>query len=513
MAKGNDGNYLQHCIEVEAAARLAQADPDGRLHIALTHGMAPFEPLENTSGSVQKALLYEALKDAGGKPQPNEPLIVRAYRDSEASKEHYPNTAELLRVVVGAEKLSGGITEIDSTKCTRLAEEWSRSNVEIKKSSWRSQLGKNDVLSCPLDLDKPWLFSMDPMSYKEEVEDEEYLLYSDLEKLKLVLREYFNSGQPGIACFFVYNMRNHGNTKLNQFWAFVDKLANNLKACSSSYWIIHDNRNMKLNLAVLLCTDLKLLPWGISSGRPSSAKIFNLSNTLRLSPARLQNTKLGKNQRRIERMNNWIEHAGLVENGAREHIKFLFYWIAYEAAYKIEEWGNLTEEYKLRSSFHKKISACKYAKRDFQRALWDVQNEANYLLRLRQASRHFWYKKEGWDENPRMWERKFEKAVKEDCDYLKQATYDGNSLVSTLNALFSNLSIVRNQIVHGGSSGKDSHGRNQVIWGTKVLQSIIPKFRNCIRENKTVDWEEPPFPRVGDGPDDPCLPRWIKKDT
>lgn len=28
LAKGNDGNYLQHCVEVEAAVRLRQACPD-----------------------------------------------------------------------------------------------------------------------------------------------------------------------------------------------------------------------------------------------------------------------------------------------------------------------------------------------------------------------------------------------------------------------------------------------------------------------------------------------------
>lgn len=46
MAKGNDGNYLQHCVEVEAGLRLAQESPEGRLHIAFGHGMAPFEGFE-----------------------------------------------------------------------------------------------------------------------------------------------------------------------------------------------------------------------------------------------------------------------------------------------------------------------------------------------------------------------------------------------------------------------------------------------------------------------------------
>ena len=39
MAKGNDGNYLQHCVEVETATRLTQLDTQQRIHIALTHGM------------------------------------------------------------------------------------------------------------------------------------------------------------------------------------------------------------------------------------------------------------------------------------------------------------------------------------------------------------------------------------------------------------------------------------------------------------------------------------------
>ena len=43
VAKGNDGNYLQHSVEIAAAVRLAGKDSAGRLHIAVAHRMAPFE--------------------------------------------------------------------------------------------------------------------------------------------------------------------------------------------------------------------------------------------------------------------------------------------------------------------------------------------------------------------------------------------------------------------------------------------------------------------------------------
>ncbi|MYE99543.1 MAG: hypothetical protein F4234_05105, partial [Gammaproteobacteria bacterium] len=187
MTKGNDGNYLQHCIEVEAASRLVQADRDGRLHVVLTHGMAPFELLETRktrNGPIQRDLLFRALDEANAasEPQPNERKIVTAYRNSKASRQHYPNSAELLRVVVGDQKLSGGVTETDPAKCEELAEAWSDSNVRVKQSSWRNQLKPGGVLDCPRDLDKPWIFSMDPMSYMEKSgEDDEYLYCSDME--------------------------------------------------------------------------------------------------------------------------------------------------------------------------------------------------------------------------------------------------------------------------------------------------------------------------------------------
>ncbi len=131
MAKGNDGNYLQHCVEVEAALRLTQAAPGKGLHIALTHGMKPFEYLDKPKNAYR--LLYHALCEAAREPKCNEREIVKAYRKSWErikccrpnivnlfeelkTNECYPNSAELFRAVIGKDRLSGGITERCSTK-------------------------------------------------------------------------------------------------------------------------------------------------------------------------------------------------------------------------------------------------------------------------------------------------------------------------------------------------------------------------------------------------------------
>ena len=256
MAKGNDGNYLQHCIEVEAATHLTQFDPKGRLHIALTHGMKPSEKLDEPRGSAHR-LLYDALLESEGQHQCNERLIVKAYRKTTASRESYPNTAKLLRAVIGTDKLSGGITEVASEKYKVLADAWSGSRVNIAYSSWRKQLGPDGVLACPDHLEIPWLFSMDPMTYKQDrCKDDDRLYYSDIGRLVDTLGQYIGSEQPGIAALFVYNMGIQGCNAQKQFWRFICELERQLGMHACHYWLPHRGGN--LNLAGLLYSDTEL---------------------------------------------------------------------------------------------------------------------------------------------------------------------------------------------------------------------------------------------------------------
>ena len=272
MAKGNDGNYLQHCVEVEAAVRLAQAGPDCRLHVALTHGMEPFERIGEPNGNAYR-LLYGALSEAAGKPKCNEREIVKAYRTSWMSQayrpnianlfeelkteKHYPNSAELLRVVIGTKRLSGGITERDQAKHRELAEAWTDSGIVVARSSWRKQLGPDGALGCPDDLDAPWLFSMDPMTYTENSDNDDANLHrSDLDLLARALERYVCSGQPGIASLFVYRVGSQGKSGQRQFWAFMDELAGRLGVWTHSHRVAHRGGN--LNLVGLLLSDEKL---------------------------------------------------------------------------------------------------------------------------------------------------------------------------------------------------------------------------------------------------------------
>ena len=242
---------MQHCIEVEAATRLAQSEPNGHLHIALTHGMKPFEEFEGPNGAASSILCDSMLEASLDKPHLDEREIVTAYRKTEGSKAHYPNSAELLKAVIGRDRLSGGISEENESKHKELAKAWSGTGLKAVRSSWREQLGSDGALRCPDDLCTPWLFSMDPMTYRENgCEDDDNLYRADSGRLEDTLRRYFGSGQPGIACLFVYNMGLHGNNPQQLFWAFTDDLARQLGVRTGSYSVAHRGGN--LNLAGLL---------------------------------------------------------------------------------------------------------------------------------------------------------------------------------------------------------------------------------------------------------------------
>jgi hypothetical protein len=275
VAKGNDGNYLQHSVEVSAAVHLAAKHPERRLHIALAHGMAPLETCGELPDGQARKKFQRALRTAQKASKANESAIVSAYRATKASLDHYPNTGELLRRAIGPDRLSGGITELDPQKHVQLQDAWSGSRVKPVGSSWRAAVSPGGVLTSPASLDAPWLFTMDPMTYREDGDADDNNLYrADLARLSAALTRFVESGQPGVAAFFVYAVKPKVRPS---FWAFVDELAGRVDDLASrqtgttvaSCWLTHQGGNR--NLAGLLCSAFALptdwLPAGLNPGR------------------------------------------------------------------------------------------------------------------------------------------------------------------------------------------------------------------------------------------------------
>jgi hypothetical protein len=256
VAKGNDGHYLQHSVEIAAAVRLASLSADRRIHILLTHGMAPFESCDIPAASQQRKLFYGALEDATKRPRPREPSLVTAYRATDASLQRYPNSAGLIASIIGRDRLTGEITEVDPKKHRQLKLAWSGSNVAAIKGSWRSWLTSDSTQS--VSCVSPWLLSMDPMTYIDnECGDaaDGNIYRDDRGRIAAIIDRLVGCNVPGIATIFSYRVSKHARPG---FWAFVDGIADDTGAAVVSCWLPHQGGNR--NLAALLCSGLRLAP-------------------------------------------------------------------------------------------------------------------------------------------------------------------------------------------------------------------------------------------------------------
>ena len=215
------------------------------------------------------------------------------------------------------------------------------------------------------------------------------------------------------------------------------------------------------------------------------------------------------NRRRIARMDTWISHAEAASGDDDTHLRFLFYWIAYEAAYQPHETRKAEGK---RKWLHKKLA--RHDPGQLQSILREQRDNIVRILELRQADPSFWraeLKVNKGVTTPERWGSAFRRRVESATKRLDEAVRSGatKDISATLNDLFRNLSTVRHQIAHGASAGSGSRGLTQVILGAWLLEAFIPRFRDAIKANVHEDWGEPPYPRVGSGPDDKCPPPWL----
>lgn len=225
-----------------------------------------------------------------------------------------------------------------------------------------------------------------------------------------------------------------------------------------------------------------------------------------------------RNRRRIDRMSTWISHAEKTSGKNEDHIRFLFYWIAYEAAHQTYRTGDSeVRDWTERARLHSELA--RHDKGRLQRILCAQKGDVVRIFELRQAHPSFWYPPSSRKESrenagvgtAESWESVFRKRVGAMRKRLDEAVRSGvkEAISTTLSDLFRNLSVVRNQIVHGASAGPESRGRTQVVLGARLLSAFVPCFRDGIKANLQEDWGDPPFPRVGAAPDEKCPPPWL----
>ena len=196
---------------------------------------------------------------------------------------------------------------------------------------------------------------------------------------------------------------------------------------------------------------------------------------------------------RQRRMGVWIKHAeDLPEN--EFHLRFICYWIAFDAAFAQFTKGNNGDGIvKMRKFLLDVANADEDG--NIRKILEDHRSNIEHIFKLRQTCPAFWNKNKRKALHSSTWESEFIEIKRQEKSHLKSAILDRRQVFPALEDLFRRLYVVRNQIFHGGSSGAGSHGKTQVKEGALLLSQLIPCFREIMR--KSADWGPVPFPRMG----------------
>jgi hypothetical protein len=202
MARGNDGNLLQHCVDAQLMAELASKGQP--IWITFTHAMAPAEPLASRlKRQEQCGLLARALARAAGAEQVGEPAVVGAYRRTRANVSAYPNSAEIAAALRGRDRLRGILFEWNREHFEPLSAKWGGTHVQVRGKSWRTLLPEDLA-----GLDMPWLVSMDPFSWRCDgrQQDDGHLREPDLEQMGSIVGPLLRARAPGAFVALCYGM-------------------------------------------------------------------------------------------------------------------------------------------------------------------------------------------------------------------------------------------------------------------------------------------------------------------
>lgn len=194
---------------------------------------------------------------------------------------------------------------------------------------------------------------------------------------------------------------------------------------------------------------------------------------------------------RVHRSLSWLNRAELA--GDDHDAAFVFYWIAFNAAYA-RELGE-AQTYDERSALRAYFQTLTRLDREglIYDAIWETFSQSiRLLLRNRYVFQPFWKHHNGIAGHED-WEYRFEASKRRIGRAL------GRKETETILAmLFDRLYVLRNQLVHGGATWNSKINRDQVRDGANIMALLVPLFVDLMMDNPEVEWGPPHYPVVDD---------------
>lgn len=193
---------------------------------------------------------------------------------------------------------------------------------------------------------------------------------------------------------------------------------------------------------------------------------------------------------RVHRSISWIGRAeACVED---EDARFIFLWIAFNAAYADERefQAVIPSERAAFAGYFERLAVLDSEKRIYN-AIWQrFSGPIKMLLDNRYVFNPFWQHHNGiggfedWEEKFRTASRTFAQA------------FQAGDTAKVLSFVFDRLYVLRNQLVHGGSTWNSGVNRAQVRDGAAILGFLVPVFVDLMMDNPEKDWGRPFYPVI-----------------
>ena len=193
---------------------------------------------------------------------------------------------------------------------------------------------------------------------------------------------------------------------------------------------------------------------------------------------------------RLRRSLSWVARAE--HEGDDCDAAFVFYWIAFNAAYGRtgnSPSGNQDTERRLRQDYFQKVVACDAD--TVHGAIWpDLVPRITMLMNNKYVFEPFW-KHHNEEPGHQGWEDKYKASKRR---VMRALGNQETTLI--LEELFASLYTLRNQLLHGGATWRGSVNRDQVRTGAAIMAVLVPCMIEVMIMHPEADWGVPRYPPV-----------------
>lgn len=190
---------------------------------------------------------------------------------------------------------------------------------------------------------------------------------------------------------------------------------------------------------------------------------------------------------RLHRAISWLKRAE--QEGQDHDARFIFLWIAFNAAYA-HELGFEESQRDMLKAFLKKLVAADAGRTLHQVVFEQYTGPVRLLIDNKYVFEPFWRALREHDSSNEWGERFY----REKRTALKAVT--GGETPAVLGVIFDRLYVLRNQLVHGGATWNSKVNRQQVQDGANLLGTLLPAIVALMLEHPELDYGDISYPVI-----------------